>query len=300
MKISLATIAVFGTLASVATTPAFGKVLWKGDFETRDISQWGVKENPGGPGRFQIVTSPVRQGKYALRVETRHGDKYKTNSGNRNELSREDVVINKGNDEFYRWSVRFDENFPSPAGTWEVVAQWHSRYSAVPIQLQLNGEKMSLGVGNEVDGPWPGTQVIPWATSLQRGVWYDFIAHFKFSPNKNEARTNFWVNGKKVVDNLAAPNMFRGETNYMKAGLYRKDTIQANGVVYQDGWMLADRIEDLLIDGYQITPYDPNHISGGGDHGTSTTTTLAPPAHPTTLPPAHPPVCTPCVCPPKY
>ncbi|KAJ3147230.1 hypothetical protein HDU86_008066 [Geranomyces michiganensis] len=287
MKISFAAIALVGTLANIA--PTFGKVIWKGDFETGNISQWGVKENPGGPGRLQIVTNPVRQGKYALRVETHQGDKYKTSSGNRNELSREDVIIREGNDEFYRWSVRFDEQFPSPKGTWVVAAQWHSRYSAVPIGLALNGEKLKFVVGNEMDGPWPGTQVEAWATNLKRGVWYDFIVHLKFSADKNKASTSFWVNGNKVVDNLRAPNMYRSETNYLKAGLYRKDTIQAVGVLHQDGWMLADRIEDLLTDGYQLTPYDPNHIGKPQVPPTNPTT---PPANPQPTPPT-------CVCPPS-
>ncbi|KAI8819154.1 polysaccharide lyase-domain-containing protein [Fimicolochytrium jonesii] len=277
MKISLA-VSLLGAFASLQ--PAFAKILWRGDFETSDINQWGVKENPGGPERFQIVTSPLRQGKYALRVETRQGDKYKTSSGNRNELSREDVIINKGEEEFYRWSVRFDENFPSPAGTWEVLAQWHSRYSAVPVGLALNGEKFEWLVGNEMDGPWPGTQVNAWNTPLKRGIWYDFIAHFKWSPEKNQASTSLWVNGAKVVDGIKAPNMYRGETNYLKAGLYRKDTIKPAGVIYHDGWMLADRLDDLLTDGYQITPYDPNHLQGG----TSGNTTIPPTVPPTTPP----------------
>jgi len=62
------------------------EVLWRGDFETGDTSQFDGAQSMG-PDRLQVVTSPVRQGSHALRVEVRQGDDPINASGNRNEWS---------------------------------------------------------------------------------------------------------------------------------------------------------------------------------------------------------------------
>src|SRR5207248_8977376 len=52
-------------LASTATAGA--EVIWRGDFETGDTKQW--KAAPKADG-VTVVTEPVREGKYALRIDS--------------------------------------------------------------------------------------------------------------------------------------------------------------------------------------------------------------------------------------
>jgi hypothetical protein len=72
--------------AALFSGPALGEVIWRGDFETGDLSQWdGIQAIEG---RLQVVTDPVREGTYALGVEVRQGDDPISASGNRNELEK--------------------------------------------------------------------------------------------------------------------------------------------------------------------------------------------------------------------
>src|SRR5207302_10620647 len=82
--------------------------IWRGDFETGTLSQWDEVE--GLSSRLTVVPSPVRQGKYALRVELRNGDY--ANGGTRNELVRSEPQI-EGMDRYYGWSTMFDASYPS-------------------------------------------------------------------------------------------------------------------------------------------------------------------------------------------
>ncbi|MBI5547711.1 MAG: heparin lyase I family protein, partial [Deltaproteobacteria bacterium] len=59
--------------------------LWRGDFETGDLSQWSRSQQVSSD-RLRVVSSPTRQGRHALRVEVRQGDDPINASGNRAEL----------------------------------------------------------------------------------------------------------------------------------------------------------------------------------------------------------------------
>jgi len=48
-------------LAFAFSTAASANVLWRGDYESGDLSQWAGYE--GLASRLTVVTSPVRQGK---------------------------------------------------------------------------------------------------------------------------------------------------------------------------------------------------------------------------------------------
>ena len=60
-------------LSLVVPLRANAAVLWRGDFSTGNLSQWDSTE-AAAPNRLQVVTSPVRAGPYALRVEVDQGD----------------------------------------------------------------------------------------------------------------------------------------------------------------------------------------------------------------------------------
>ena len=78
-------------LALAFSTAASADVLWRGDYETGDLSQWAGVE--GLTSRLTIVQSPVRQGKYALRTELHQGDF--ANSGTRNEIENSSAQYNE-------------------------------------------------------------------------------------------------------------------------------------------------------------------------------------------------------------
>src|SRR5207248_957482 len=99
-------------LVVAVASSASANVLWRGDYETGDLSQWAGVE--GLTSRLTIVQSPVRQGKYALRTELHQGDF--ASSGTRNEVENSSAQYNEveGNDKWYAWSTMFASDFPAP------------------------------------------------------------------------------------------------------------------------------------------------------------------------------------------
>jgi hypothetical protein len=220
-----------------AGTSASG-IVWRGDFEPGNISQW-TRAQQVSADRLQIVTSPVRQGRYALKATVRQGDDPINSSGNRNELvymSREPV----GSEFYYRWGTRFAADFPS-ARTWQLFTQWHHEGSggSPPVEFYVYGEEIRLNIGGS-----PGT--IVWRTPLVRDRWNDFVFHVKWSADPKVGFVELYYQGQLVLPRRHIATMFPGQLNYLKVGLYRNETVQPTGVVYHDGWVQARTLEDAL------------------------------------------------------
>jgi hypothetical protein len=233
-----ASIAEARVCGSSSTGGTGSGVVWRGDFETGDRSQWD-REQMVSSDRLQVVPSPVRQGSYALKATVRHGDDPINSSGNRNELvkmTREPV----GSEYYYRWSTMFASDFPS-VRTWQLFTQWHHEGSSgsPPLELYVYGEEMRLNIGGD-----PGTLV--WKAPLVRGQWQDFIFHVKWSPDPSVGFVELYHNGQLVLPKRYIATQFPGMLNYLKLGLYRSDTITQTGVVYHDGFTMARSLADVL------------------------------------------------------
>ncbi|MBZ4415801.1 heparin lyase I family protein [Myxococcus sp. RHSTA-1-4] len=236
-----ASIAEARACAGTVTTPpppTGSSVVWVGDFETGDRSQWSHTQMVSAD-RLAVVASPLRQGRYAIKATVRQGDDPINSSGNRNELvkmTREPV----GSEYYYRWSTMFDSTFPS-VRTWQLFTQWHHEgdSGSPPVEFYVYGEEIRLNIGGN-----PG--VIVWRTPLVRGQWQDFIFHAKWSPDASVGFVELYLNGQLVLPRRYIATQFPGQLNYLKVGLYRNDTITQTGIVYHDGWTMARSLQDVL------------------------------------------------------
>ena len=237
---------------------ARASVVWRGDFETDDLSQWSSVD--GLASRLTVVPSPVRQGSYALRVEVRSGDF--ASNGNRNELVR-DVPETEGLDRYYAWSTMFDASYPI-ASTWQVFTQWHHSgcCGSPPLEFDVDGQKLSLS-RNPPPGSG-GTTTSLWSAPLVRGVWHDFVLHVIWSSNLDLGFIELWYDGNKAIDGKAVQTLFPGMVNYLKQGLYRDSSITAVGVVYHDGMTVGTALADVAP---QLVPPPPPD-AGTPDAGT--------------------------------
>lgn len=243
MRRHLAAAALFCLVA----TQVHASVVWRGDFETDDLSQWSSVD--GLTSRLTVVTSPVHQGSYALRTELRSGDF--ASNGNRNEVVR-GVAETEGMDRYYAWSTMFDASYPI-ANTWQVFTQWHHSgcCGSPPLEFDVNGETISL---DRNPPPGNGPTVELWSAPLVRGVWHDFVMHVIWSSNPDLGFIELWYDGKKVIDGTAVQTLFPGMVNYLKQGLYRDSSISAVGVVYHDGMTMGTTLADVAP---QLVPAPP-------------------------------------------
>ncbi|HEY8209271.1 MAG TPA: polysaccharide lyase [Myxococcaceae bacterium] len=219
----------------LAVTPCLAAVQWAGDFESGNVNQYtGTQEVSAD--RLQVVSSPVHQGKYALKVLVKHGDNPIHASGHRNELFQKGGT-EEGAEAYYRWSTMFADDFPS-AKDWQLFAQWHQPEDCCgspPIQFYVYGEEIRFTVSSAQ------TQV--WRTPLKRGVWHDFVLHVRFSDDAKVGFVELWYDGQHVLDKTYAATRANG---YLKLGLYRSTSITQDGVLYQDAMVRGDTLEDVM------------------------------------------------------
>lgn len=232
---SIAEARVCGSSSSGTGSGSGSGVVWRGDFETGDRTQWSGTQMVSSD-RLQVVSSPARQGGYAIKVTVKQGDNPISASGNRNELVK--MTNEKEGDEyFYRWSTMWASDYPS-AATWQLFTQWHHSgdSGSPPVEFYVNGETIYLRV--------QGSTVV-WSTKLVRGQWQDFIFHVKWSANSSVGFVELYYNGQLVLPKRYVATMYSGQTNYLKVGLYRNSTIAPTGVVYHDGWVQGRSLTDV-------------------------------------------------------
>ena len=230
---------IFGLLLLLClSTAANASVVWRGDFETGDLSQWTHVE--GLAARFAVVPAPARQGKYAVRAELHQGDV--ASNGTRNEL---DYVVEagEGTDLYYAWSTMFPAEYPNVTGSgmFQIFTQWHQAQAignAPPVVMNIVEDHMRLT--NYI------TSAVLWEAPIDRGVWHDFIVHAKWSSNASVGFLELWVDGQKMVDHAYGPTLFPGTWVYLKQGLYRNAAIVPTAVLYHDGMTVATALEDVL------------------------------------------------------
>jgi uncharacterized protein (TIGR03382 family) len=222
--------------------------VWKGDFEPGNLSQWSGSQQVNS-SRLSVVTSPVREGRYALKTTVRQGDRPIKASGNRNELfylSRE-----ANNSEYsYKWSTLFPKSFPR-SSKWQVFAQWHHEgcCGSPPLEFYIVSDELRMRVG--------GTNgKVLWKAPLQRDKWNDFVLRVKWSHDPNTGFVELYHNGKLVVSRTKVATQYKGERNYLKLGLYRDASISAEGVVFHDGFTMATRLEDVMSSGKALIAED--------------------------------------------
>lgn len=231
MRLLLVSLAVL-----LVSGPASASVVWRGDFETGDRSQYSLSQMVSAD-RLQVVTSPVAEGRYALKVTVKQGDNPINASGNRNE------VVHWGNETegteyYYRWKVMFPTDYPS-VRTWQLFTQWHHDgcCGSPPVEFYAYGDELRLRLTNGAD---------VWTAPMVRGVWNEFVFHVKWSSNPAVGFIELWHNREKALAKRSLATMYAGAQNYLKLGLYRNNTITQTGVVYHDGFIQATQLADVL------------------------------------------------------
>ena len=221
---------------------ASAAVVWRGDFESGDRSQWSHTQMVSAD-RLQVVQapSPVGQGRYALKATVKKGDDPISSSGNRNELVRM-TNEREGDEFFYRWQSYFPADFPSP-DTWQLFVQWHqeSGGGSPPVEFVVRNNQLQL-----ITNTSGGTRTVHWTAPLVRGRWLEFVFHVKWSSKSSTGFIELYLDGKKVLARTPAATLHSGQTNYMKAGLYRNESIAPTGSLYLDGMVQATLLDDVL------------------------------------------------------
>lgn len=249
-----------GTAACTSPPPVTppSDLVFNGDFETGDLTQWATTHTQGGDTEPEIVTNNVRAGsKYAC-LFALSGSQY------RNELEIErtgSYVQREGTDLYYGWSVRFAG--PFPVGPWQVAGQWHSNVN--------NGDEwddasppLSVTMASTLPGLDPSRWYIDsgrnspmdypvWSYDLGPMVfdrWVDLVTRTVLSTDPERGLLQVWIDGRLVVDAvppapLLYPTTNPDRYNYLKVGYYRDDSIEDEGEVWFDNVRIGRTYESV-------------------------------------------------------
>lgn len=235
------------TVGPVAAAAQDSDLLWTGDVETGDLSQFvvGTWNRVGGkPPR--LVTRPVREGRYAVALEL---DGATTSSdgiccGSRNELLPRVPDLEEGDEAYFGFSTCLGTGFPTSGG-WQLITQFKQNFDgAPPLGLYVEDGKYKIEGGyGHPDGPRPFMRVLAPAPTDQ---WVDWVLHVRFSAQSGRGFVEVWKDGELVLPRFtpASGTLYPGPNggragSYVKTGPYRDPNLTQPGVLYLDAWRIG-------------------------------------------------------------
>ncbi|MGI5125217.1 polysaccharide lyase [Pseudonocardia sp. CA-107938] len=228
-----------------AAVPA-GPPLWVGDLETGDLSQFqdGPWNDVGGTPP-KVVTSPVRSGRYAVRLQLTGATDASDGicCGSRNELLPKFRDLKEGDDLYFGFSTYLQKGFALHP-EWQLITQFKQNFDGSPplaLYVEDAQYKVEGGYGYPF-GPHPFAVPIGPVTT---DVWVDWVWHVKFSTDPRIGFVEVWQDGQLVVPRYAPetgtlyPGTGDRAGSYVKTGPYRDPTVTTPATMYLDNWRIS-------------------------------------------------------------
>jgi len=192
------------TDAGTSPIPPGVTLIFTGDFETGDLSQWAGQYpfdgNPcvdGGAKSMTVYSTadaptgapPPRQGRYAVMFHTLNGDvaPCTTTDNPRTQLQTPDSLELPGDELWEQWSVYFPDEFP----TVTTLAQGGYLLFQEDYGAPFNAPPALVTLAHAGITP-------PYSTPLVRGKWIDLYVHKKLSRSTTDGFVEAWVDGTYV------------------------------------------------------------------------------------------------------
>lgn len=238
-------------------------VLWHGGDWESGLTGAGAYRNiqAASSYSFQRVTSPVRQGKYAARIELRQGDSPSGSSSSRSELAHSidtngtEVYPKNGETLYYAFSVRIDPSWPVP-DDWGIIMQLHSFSGSPPFAFNAEDKfGITLNGGNTCSAN--NFKKIAFSDgSLNKGKWTDFAMKIKWSSSntgaitvwrRNEGETQF-----RQIANVSGVANLKScvSAHYWKTGLYRGPNSKGTNIYYMDALTWGDSYDAVIAQAF--------------------------------------------------
>jgi polysaccharide lyase-like protein len=250
-SVLLALAVLAGCSQGTASEPP-GMLLWSGDMETGDVSQF--QETPwntvGGPPP-KVVEQPVRSGRYAVELSLVGATAPDEGicCGSRNEIEPKFRDMAEGEDLWFAFSTYLDANFPTYYADFQTIMQFKQNFDGSP-PLEMTVEEGEFRIEGGYGHP-DGSQLFREPVGhADKDRWIDWILHVKFSPDPKVGYVEVWRDGQLVLPRFAPP----GGTMYVnpadgsalssvKTGYYRERNIDSVGRIFFDEWRIGTSVE---------------------------------------------------------
>jgi hypothetical protein len=232
MGMNLVAMILLGSVVSASATQP--TVLWNGDFQTGDFSQWrGIVE--ASPGRVSITSSPSRPGyEDTARFVVEAGDHTNSPRSERAEVrsSQEQAGGYEGVETWSGWSTFFPVDLNPPIGKTSIFTQWHQTQAAASekcppnIAFKVDARNSPYSIVMAVRGGSrsrcePGSNLSWVLGPLTLDTWHDFVLHVRWSSARTVGFVKAWMDGGVVVPRTSIATLYKGQGVYMRQGFYR-------------------------------------------------------------------------------
>lgn len=233
-SLSLGLLAVVGFWFAVA--PASAEIIWKGDFETGTMEQWQGAATKND--RVKVVTEPVREGKYALRIDgsnaARRGDR------DRIELQHQPKPPGtaEGTERYFGWSVFVPQKLTAGVhhvGYFETRNSWRQLMS-----FEVRGEDMLYSTRVPYARRWTGMG------KFTPGRWHDFAVHVLWSRDPAKGFVEVWFDGEQIVPKAMTATLLDENPAFFQIGLMR-ETSDIPETIIIDHVIEATTLEEVLL-----------------------------------------------------
>lgn len=187
--------------------------LWRGDFETGDLSQWHYLINPDG---IRVQTECVYEGRYAAEIRLNGEARFLWHGNealNRSELNFKPADTGEGADVYMGWSFYLPEPLSSARhefGYWESSDSWQQQ-----MRFNIHGEALSFqsSAADTVYWHLPG--------GASAGVWHDLAMHIHFSSDPAKGHITIWHDGVKISEQFLQTRVNDTDAMFTQIGILR-------------------------------------------------------------------------------
>lgn len=226
-----------GALFLMGSTPAFTQVLSIGDFESGSLIPFEVQG--ALPDSLEVVTSPVRFGRHAVRSRLRSSDPL-VSKGRRAELTDHTPVL-LHEVRWYGLSIWAGDDFAVPARSDGICFQFHqhAKTGSPVLAFRLIGETWKITT--DAASPRRTLAILPFA----KNRWTDWVIRVRWSGDATGEWT-IWKDGGQVVHETNVTTTRADETAgpYAKFGQYHTVDEISQNVLYFDEYRLAGPASD--------------------------------------------------------
>ena len=250
--------AVIAVTCLLGASSARAAVLWKGDFETGDVSQWdgSTATKTGNRDNLVFVSDQVADGKKAAKITLRDDIIFEPYNQSRVEVKHVGLHTLDGEDSYFAWSfmVPKDAEIRNNIGYWESTPTSKNTMTFFIEPAQGGGTNLKFGTGDL-------GQTVRWTVKLELNKWHRIALHNHWSQDPNVGKVDVWYDGAQVV---TGASVAKRDVNklFFQMGLHRSDPSPPVQDIYIDAAIEADSLADILL----ALP-DPMGMAGAGGSG---------------------------------
>ena len=154
--------------------------------------------------------------------------------------------MTEGDELYFAFSVRLDEDFPAEGSSRQVITQWkNDSPGSAPVDLRVwNGRLILHGGHGHPSGPHTFTKDLGPAPV---GRWSDVVVRVRFSANPRKGSISAWQDGEQQVRSYRPPGgtLYPGQSSYLKTGLAREPAITRPAEVAFRHWSVGRTLQSV-------------------------------------------------------